>query len=338
MKYYIWCPTDLPFNSLKLQAVAMSNVMAEHKVQVEILTPSNTGVFRLISILRHKENVVIWHFGAFDSMLFISFFMKNIIVVYHNITPARFFWRTQPLVGLKSIVGRLQLRLLPAHLHYIAVSPFNKEELLSMGKERVDFVPCYVREGSGREGKKSKFPSLFFNGRLAENKGVEDLLGIVYDLSNSFPNKIMLFLKVDGELRGVYRRKYQENIDKLYRQKNVKVIIIKGPLSESQIDRLHQFSWIYVSASRHEGFGLPIFEAINNGTPALYTSCGGTESLLQGCGCVSADQKDFSKQVLAMLTNPYLRQDLLDAQRSIAVQSVGLSLYRTKIFDLLKIV
>jgi glycosyltransferase involved in cell wall biosynthesis len=71
--------------------------------------------------------------------------------------------------------------------------------------------------------------------------------------------------------------------------------------------------------SLHEGFGLPICEAIAQGTPALYLECGGTESILWAYGMVPLNQsREFGQHVLRLIASPTERQALLGKQQEIA--------------------
>ena len=54
-------------------------------------------------------------------------------------------------------------------------------------------------------------------------------------------------------------------------------------------------------------------ESICAGTPAVYVPCGGTESVLDGVGCVRAEE-ELPAAILNYLKNSKLREELLHAQ------------------------
>ena len=68
--------------------------------------------------------------------------------------------------------------------------------------------------------------------------------------------------------------------------------------------------------SLHEGFGMPVCEAIAANTPALYIECGGTETALEGEGMVlKKDMEIYWIKVLELLSDQNKLYLLLINQR-----------------------
>jgi glycosyltransferase involved in cell wall biosynthesis len=257
----------------------------------------------------------VWHFGAFDPRLVVALFFSNIVLVYHNITPWYFFSKGRPLVAIKSLLGKWQLGFLPKKLRYVGVSPFNSLELENMKKSTVMTVACHVRKIESISRKKSRIPSFFFNGRIAENKNVANLFEIIDSVSASFEQRLIFLFNGSGDLVGNDKKKLDAAISRVRMNPKVRLVWIKNGLSEQSLDRIYQFSWVYVSTSLHEGFGLPVFEAIRNRTPALYKECGGTEAILNNLGCIDAGSDlDFTTTLSGLVKDPQKRRELLANQ------------------------
>lgn len=314
MNYFVWSPSSSPFNSINLQARLMVKHIISNGFECRLISPESCSFLDLVKLLNSKNSLVIWHFGSFDLHLVLSYFFKNIIIVYHNITPWQFFIKTRPLVAVKSALGRLQLYLLRKDIRYVGVSEFNKVELDRIGKFNTYLHPCYVRTPKPHIFKKSRHPSVFFVGRVAENKGVGDLLKVIDLVSRRIGRRIILILKTDSDGRGVHHRNFVKNLENLAISGRVRIVWLDKDLEEEVLDKIYQFAWLYASASLHEGFGLPVVEAIRNGTPAIYKSCGGTESVLDGVGCVGLEDDNLADGIFDVLSNIQVRHSLLESQ------------------------
>jgi glycosyltransferase involved in cell wall biosynthesis len=112
-------------------------------------------------------------------------------------------------------------------------------------------------------------------------------------------------------------------------------------LSKERLNDLYSESWLYISMSRHEGFGLPACESILYGTPALYISSGGQESVLSDVGLIKSNDNAFLINAIdEHLSNSILRNDLLILQNKkispyLSSNWVGLNhIILDKIFEL----
>ncbi len=106
-------------------------------------------------------------------------------------------------------------------------------------------------------------------GKWENRKGVRELLR-AFDEEFAPGEPVRLVLYLQNEIQGLASIDVQEEIKKL-RLKNVsKVVVIKGQLSaEADMARLYRSCDAYVSASKAEGWGLPIMEAMSCGLPVI---------------------------------------------------------------------
>jgi L-malate glycosyltransferase len=69
----------------------------------------------------------------------------RLLIDYHNITPARFFWRWEPDAARNMEVAREELRRLRPHTRFaIADSTYNEDELRAEGFDRTAVCPILV--------------------------------------------------------------------------------------------------------------------------------------------------------------------------------------------------
>lgn len=312
-----WVQVCSPFNSIHLQARALCSILeTELGVATEVFSADKQ---QLRSLLRaHRGgSPVIWHYGGFDPGLILAGRLCDPILVYHNITPAWFFWRTAPLVGLRAVAGRLQLRSLKAK-RWLANSRYNQRELVELGFRGVKLWP-YVLAFEGRSTTaKAARPQVVFTGRIVENKNCIELLEAVDRAASLLGEQITLVVVGSGKKSSRYLRAFRCRLRGIQERGRVACVWHESNLARSDLEKIYAKSWLFVSASLHEGFGLPHCEAVLQGTPATYLQCGGTEDVLDGQGLVPhARRATFGDEIAALLHNPGRRDDLLERQRAI---------------------
>ena len=313
----IWTRESNTQNSIYLQAKLMEEALSRGGFDVEIAHPIK-GHFYINLCKLWRAQKLIWHFGSFDLMLLMVLFRRNTIVIYHNITPACYFIMSEPLVAARSILGRLQLRLLPLRWKFAGVSEYNRQELLRFRKSPVSLIPCIVEPGLEKKVEKSIYPSLLYVGRIVENKNCIDLLAEVESAAAKFGQPIHIVIIGSGNRNRQYYNKFTKMVAKMQKQGRVLLEWIEVGVDEMTLDELYSRSWLYVSMSLHEGFGLPICEAIVRGTPAVYLECGGTESVLEGVGAIPIkNAKSFHLSLVALLQSFDDRMSLLLKQQAV---------------------
>jgi phosphatidylinositol alpha-mannosyltransferase len=82
-------------------------------------------------------------------------------------------------------------------------------------------------------------------------------------------------------------------------------------LRAEELAALYRASWLYVSPSVYEGFGLPYVEAMASGTPVVCTPNPGSREILEdGAHGVLADDATFADAVVRLLQDASARADL----------------------------
>ena len=209
-------------------------------------------------------------------------------------------------------MGRMQLRRLNKNLKFVAVSKYNEEELKALGFKNTAMSPNIVAEYERVDCKKEEIPTLLYVGRIVENKNCVQLLKLVKELSIKNEGNVRLIIVGNWKKNSLYAIRFFSLLKK-YRSKYGLCVEIKSGLKYEEIEKLYRESWLYVSCSGHEGFGLPCCESILHGTPAVYLPCGGQESVLNNYGLVKK-KSEMVSYVCNLLQDESKRKELLDKQ------------------------
>lgn len=243
------------------------------------------------------------------------------ILVYHNITPPEFL----PDNGLTdlSVLGRQQLFAWSGKYRgAIGDSAFNCHELVAANYSNIKEIPLLV----DLERVKSIAPSpsdseewhstinLLFIGRICENKNQLKLIQLLMLLKHSFDLPVRLTLA-----GGLTSPAYLEKIQTIIHANNLeKDVYLLGKVSDASLVNLYRQADAYISLSEHEGFGMPLIEAMLYDLPVLASATSAIPSTLGGSGVLLSPDSTLSEianQVKMVLTQAAYRRKVIDAQR-----------------------
>lgn len=293
----------------------MSNLLEKlFNVETEIIHPGVKNFDHILKNVISNDEILFWHYGGLDTHLNIFKKNKNITFVYHNITPANFFWKTEPLVSIRSILGKIQLNLINKKRKWITMSDYNVKELNEIGFKNVFLCPNIISTNLITPIEKSRNISLLYVGRIAPNKNCIFLLEQVEKVANQLLLPINLVIVGSVKPGCRYGDSFLEKYKLLSSHQYLKINWEKD-VDDHKLNELYQQSWLYVSTSLHEGFGVPACESIANGTPALYLESGGQESVLKKIGMVSKKEESlFYKYLIELALDQHKRQLLYENQ------------------------
>lgn len=265
--------------------------------------------------LNNADDLILLPYDSLKPEILLIPKFTNVVFIYHNITPYRFFLRTEPLVALRAILGRIQLRRL-RHIsnQWVAVSEYNRRELERYGFSNVVLCSNQIKPAVPHPTEKTPEPSMLYVGRIVQNKKCMELLEIALETAQQIGKPTSLYIVGTGKPNTSYLNQFMKRIDQLNAQGILKVRW-QNRLSESELCKLYQRCWLYVSLSQHEGFGLPVCESINNGTPAIYTRCGGQELVLNNYGL--ADEQQMAATAHRLLSDAQALSSLYQQQRTL---------------------
>ncbi|MCA1691735.1 MAG: glycosyltransferase, partial [Actinobacteria bacterium] len=210
-------------------------------------------------------------------------------IYYHNITPSRFFEPWAPGDALNLAWGREELQQLAPHVAVaVANSEYSAEELRRLGIEDVRVVPPYLPPAlqtapnpshAGWLRRTKKGLDLLMVSRLVPSKGHLHLLRAFAALRSAVDRAARLFVV------GAWGpESYMRALFRLREKLGLEGVVFTGSVSAATLAAHYQEADVFVSLSEHEGFGLPLIEAMRQGLPVVAYDAAAVGETMGGAG------------------------------------------------------
>ena len=270
-----------------------------------------------------EQHLLIFHASIGEPEV-LSFLMEQddrLVVLYHNITPSSYFRSVDPTFADLLDAGRSELRYLHDKVDLaLAVSAFNAAELTAMGFPDVRVSPLLVDvAGPGAvevdEGMVAALanvlgtgPTLLFVGQLQPHKRPDLLLHAFHILSTHLIPEARLIVAGIGRLRP-----YREALERTIHDLGLYRATLTGHLTPGQLAACWQEADVFVTASEHEGFCMPLAEAMAHQVPILARRCAAIPETVGDAGLlVDADAGPalLAEAMATLLEDDGLRREL----------------------------
>lgn len=226
-------------------------------------------------------------------------------LIYHNITPAKWYKKVNTRVANDIEQGRKELpELLKITDKIVADSKFNAKEIDELGFQsevlELALNPERWEEEAnlGIAAQLQNDPALHLVhiGRFAPNKCIEDVIKVFYFIRKKLEINAKLWLPgidIDTE---VYSFELKRLVNWLGLYEDVKFV---GCFADSEIKALYENATAYLCMSEHEGFCIPLVEAMHFGLPVVaYASSAIPDTL--GSGGILVYEKRYPEIALLM--------------------------------------
>ncbi|WP_210732022.1 glycosyltransferase [Hydrogenophaga sp. PAMC20947] len=196
------------------------------------------------------------------------------IVYFHGVTPVDLLLDQDPVAAYWSSKALLQVPQLMRCDTLIANSHWNLEDLLKHfeqrpGSERLDVIPPITpdlpifRESLREQPKGDPFEVIVV-GRVAPHKKIEWAIEMIAQLGNKGLNA---HLRIIGSSHnGHYLSLLRATSERLHLQNRVH---FDGQVSQADLINAFRHASALLVTSEHEGFCIPVLEAMHMGLPAL---------------------------------------------------------------------
>jgi glycosyltransferase involved in cell wall biosynthesis len=246
-------------------------------------------------------------------------------LVYHNVTPAEFFAPYRPGFAWLLEAGRAPLRRLARHFPCsVGDSPFNATELASAGFDAPGVLPIIVSpdkwnietdESLLRDLQDGR-TNLLFVGRSAPNKRQDALVEIFTEYLLLDPSA-RLILAGEARASDPYSRKLLREIE---RRGLTRSVTVTGKIADAALLAYYRTAHLYLSASEHEGFGVPLVEAMWFDVPVLARRGTAVTETLGDAGVLYDAGENFA--TVARLAHALARGDEDLRRRTVTTQRV----------------
>jgi glycosyltransferase involved in cell wall biosynthesis len=273
-----------------------------------------------------RGDVTIFHF-ALVSPLTAEFAKLNHgrVLQYHNVTPAHFFAPYDANIFRLAALSRADLKTLVGQTDVaLGDSEFNRKELESLGFGNTGVFPIAVN--TDRITKAPRRPALeeilsdgllnfLFVGRIAPNKKIEDHIRLAEHYKR-YVDTSYRFIFV-GRTDGVPR--YYNQIRALIAEFEMlpERFVFTGPVPDEDLATFYRTASAYISLSEHEGFCVPLIEAMAADVPVMAYASTAVPDTLGGAGVqFSPKDLEFAAELLGELAyNDSLRSRVIAGQR-----------------------
>jgi L-malate glycosyltransferase len=245
----------------------------------------------------------------------------RMILVYHNITPPGYFIGVHKDLVKLCFRGR---RELTAYIGRSALalgdSEYNRQELESLGFPvtavlpvvpdftHLDVVPDRILAAQFDDA----WTNVMFVGRVIPNKKLEDVIRTfhVYRARHNPRSRLLLV----GSHSGFER--YLEMLHALIARLGTPDVHFLGHVSNEELSALYEVADVFLCASEHEGFCVPLLEAFHKRVPVLAYAATAVPGTMDGAGVLydTRDPSEIAKLVDAVMTDPAIEEAIVHSQ------------------------
>jgi glycosyltransferase involved in cell wall biosynthesis len=247
------------------------------------------------------------------------------VLQYHNITPAAFFAPYDAALFRLAALGRQELRWLAGRVDLaLGDSEFNRQELEQLGFAPTAVMPIAV--DTDRLTRAPRRPALekflgdglinfLFVGRIVPQKKIEDHIRLA-EVYKRYVDSYYRFVFV-GRYDGLPR--YYAMIRALVAEYRMlpERFVFTGGVPDADLAAYYRWADVYVSLSEHEGFCVPLVEAMAADVPVLAYGAAAVPETLGGAGVLFRPKDlELAAEMMGLLVyDRDVRERVLDGQR-----------------------
>jgi glycosyltransferase involved in cell wall biosynthesis len=236
------------------------------------------------------EAICIFHFSIGSAASPLIFHAPDrLVLIYHNITPPEWFVGYHRLLTQLCHRGRRELAAFaPRTTLALGDSEFNRRELEAAGFERTAVLPI-VQDLSTLAGPRSPVVqrlygddrlNVLFVGRIIPNKKIDDLIRVFAVLQRHIEPRSRLLLV--GDHRG--HERYYDRLREMVRDLGLEEVVFTGHVDQDELRAYYQVADVFLCLSEHEGYCVPLVEAMHLGLPVIAYDAGAVAETLRGGG------------------------------------------------------
>ena len=332
MRVFQLLPTLAAGDAVSNDAVALRNLLAEKGVYSQIYAErwsaglDAQGLVRPVSAMPTPVagDVLLYHLSTGSELNDrLADYACRKVCIYHNITPPEYFLTSNPMAYRLTAQGRRQARALAGVFDYaLADSAYNLEDLRAMGWTcPMDILPILIPfsdyDAAPDEGVQALYRdgkvNVLFTGRIAPNKRQEDVIAAFALYQRRFqPDSRLILLGGHGGAGDDYYRGLQNAVAAAGAQN----VVFTGHIPFAQVLAFYRMADVFLCMSAHEGFCVPLAEAMYFGVPIVACPGGAVAETLGGAGLL-LPRRDAALAAAAVhraATDSALRARVLAAQ------------------------
>ena len=358
-RIYILTPNVVPYDAIANDVTQMRQVLTRHgyavRVFAEGIHPECTAIAEPLAgapaqLWQLPEDILIYHHSmgwpAGEEILFNA--RNRTIARYHNVTPPAFFARYSRAHQEACTAGidvARRIAVLP-HIMVLGDSTFNCDEMIALGTPAENcrvLPPLHLTEELGQEPfdiptiqrYSGEGVNLLFVGGIKPNKGHSRAIRTFAAYHHQFNTRSRLIFagSIDDRLRN-----YVDELQQLATRLGVSgKVIFTGPVTVSEIKSLYVAADVFLCTSEHEGFCVPLVEAMYFRVPIVAWGTTAVTGTIGACGFVidEWDEWRLACAIAELVDDPDLATQFGALERRRYLEGFSPSILERKLCDLI---
>ena len=289
---------------------------ADHRVE------SMTRDYRELVDASDPDNLLLHHFSIGSKASRTAFALPDrMALIYHNITPPEYFVGVHRTLARQCFRGRRELHAYVDRCDLaLGDSEFNREDLAGLGFTRTAVLP--VVPGFAHLDAEPNWlvardfdddcTNIIFVGRVIPNKKIDDLIRVFHAYHTVFNPRSRLLIV--GAQRGFER--YLASLYQLAASLGASNIEFIGHVSDEELVAFYEVADLFLCASEHEGFCVPLVEAFYKEVPVVAYAATAVPATMDGAGVLynTKEPLEVARLVDAIVADRRLQDRIVEGQ------------------------
>jgi len=283
---------------------------------------SLTRDYRELVDASDPENLLLHHFSIGSKASRTAFALPDrMALIYHNITPPEYFVGVHRRLARQCFRGRRELHAYVDRCDLaLGDSEFNRQDLEGLGFPRTAVLPVVPgfshleREPNPLVARDfdDNWTNIVFVGRVIPNKKIDDLIRFFHAYHAVFnPRSRLLII---GAQRGFER--YLASLHQLAATLGASDVEFIGHVSDEELVAFYEVADLFLCASEHEGFCVPLVEAFYMEVPVLAYAATAVPATMDGAGVLydTKEPLEVARLMDAIVADRDLQERIVEGQ------------------------
>ena len=289
---------------------------ADHRVEPQ------TRDYRELVDFSHRDNLLLHHFSLGSKASRTAYALPDrMSLIYHNITPPEYFVGVHRTLARQTFRGRRELKAYADRCDLaLGDSEFNRQDLEALGFPRtavlpvvpdfshLDRAPNWLVAGDFDD----EWTNVLFVGRMIANKKIEDLIRWFHAYRTVFnPRSRLLLVGAQNQFE-----RYAAALHQLVARLGTPDVHFIGHVSDEELVAFYEVADLFLCASEHEGFCVPLVEAFYKQVPVLAYAATAVPSTMDGAGVLFEDRDPLhvARVMDAIVSDAGLQDRIVEGQ------------------------
>jgi glycosyltransferase involved in cell wall biosynthesis len=269
-----------------------------------------------------RDHLLLHHFSIGSKASRTAYALPDrMALIYHNITPPEYFAHSHRTLARQCFRGRREIHAYADRCDLaLGDSEFNRQDLEALGFARTAVLPV-VPDLTHLDAPADWFTArqfddewtnIVFVGRVIGNKKIEDLIRFFHAYHTRHNRRSRLLIV------GVFSvfERYFAALTHLVDELGLKHVHFVGHVSDAELIAYYEAADLFLCASEHEGFCVPLVEAFYKQVPVLAYAATAVPATMDGAGVLFDDKNPANVASLmdAILSDATLQDEIIDGQ------------------------